>query len=48
VDHCHDSGLVRSLLCHSCNTGLGHFGDDPRLLRQAIAYLRCHDRVKNF
>lgn len=39
VDHCHDTGVVRGLLCHSCNIGLGHFKDRPELLRNAIKYI---------
>lgn len=39
VDHCHNSGRVRGLVCFHCNTGLGHFKDDSNLLQKAIDYL---------
>lgn len=39
VDHCHKTGMVRGLLCHSCNVGLGHFKDDPVLLKEALAHV---------
>ena len=39
VDHCHSTGVIRGLLCHHCNLGLGHFQNSPTLLHAAISYL---------
>jgi hypothetical protein len=39
VDHEHKSGIVRGLLCHNCNRGLGSFQEEKVLLREAIKYL---------
>lgn len=44
VDHCHESGKVRSLLCRGCNIGVGHFKDDPELLEAAARYIRSHQQ----
>ena len=42
VDHCHDTGKVRALLCSACNTGIGSLKHDRDLLQKAIAYLETY------
>jgi hypothetical protein len=42
VDHCHTTNKLRGILCHHCNTGLGKFNDDPKMLQRAIYYIEYH------
>lgn len=39
VDHDHATNKIRGLLCRSCNSALGLFGDNPINLRNAATYL---------
>lgn len=39
VDHCHENGHVRGLLCSPCNVFLGIMKDDVSLISNAITYL---------
>lgn len=43
VDHCHEWGHVRALLCNRCNVLLGTGRDQQELLFAAVAYLGKHD-----
>jgi len=40
IDHSHMDGHVRGALCSACNTGLGQFEDDPKMVKAAYYYLR--------
>jgi hypothetical protein len=39
VDHCHETGKVRGLLCQSCNTMIGNAKDNILVLQAGIDYL---------
>lgn len=48
IDHCHETGSVRGLLCHNCNRGLGLLKDSIQTLQSAVEYLvRCNDYRKH-
>lgn len=40
IDHCHDTGKVRGMLCTKCNTAIGLLDDDPTRAEQVARYLR--------
>jgi hypothetical protein len=40
VDHNHETGQVRGLLCPKCNTAIGYLNDDPDLIQHAVNYLQ--------
>lgn len=42
IDHCHESGKIRGILCSMCNLMLGKAGDDPALLRRAANYIEIN------
>ncbi len=42
IDHCHESGKFRDLLCFHCNVAIGHMRDDPQTALAAAMYLERH------
>ena len=38
IDHDHETGKLRGLLCNHCNVGGGHYKEDPAILRKAADY----------
>ena len=39
MDHNHETGKFRGMICHHCNRGLGNFKDNINTLQAAIKYL---------
>lgn len=42
IDHDHETGLVRTILCSNCNSALGHAKDDADRLRGLAEYIELH------
>jgi hypothetical protein len=45
VDHDHDSGAVRGLLCGNCNIGIGNLRDDIGVITGALNYLEKFQKL---
>ena len=43
VDHDHETGLFRGILCKPCNTALGSFGDTVEGVQRALDYLKTSE-----
>ena len=43
IDHNHETGKVRGLLCDSCNRGIGLLKDNYKILIKAANYLKSND-----
>lgn len=43
IDHCHDTGKIRGILCTMCNKGLGLLGDNKDAITRALHYLNYSD-----
>lgn len=44
VDHCHETGKIRGLLCFKCNIGIGSFNDSIELFLYAIKYIKTNSQ----
>lgn len=46
IDHNHDTGKVRGLLCHHCNTAIGLLKESEHNFLSSIEYLRKHNSLR--
>lgn len=47
LDHNHDTGHIRGLLCSACNMALGGFQDNKDILKSAIKYLEYWEEISD-
>ena len=45
VDHDHETGKVRALLCHNCNVAIGLMKENINIMENAIDYLKSHQNI---
>jgi len=45
VDHDHETGAIRGLLCFSCNNALGDFRESSDLFHAAAGYLERDEEL---
>lgn len=48
IDHNHLTDEIRGLLCRGCNSGIGHFKDNPEVLIAAANYLKEMGNYSNY
>jgi len=48
VDHCHETGYIRGVLCHNCNRGIGYLKHNPEILVSATQYLVQSEQQRLF
>jgi hypothetical protein len=44
IDHCHETNIVRGILCDNCNTAIGLMKDSIKICESIIAYLRKYKK----
>lgn len=46
IDHCHESNLVRGVLCGRCNSAIGLLRENPAVIRRAASYVERHTQLR--
>jgi len=46
VDHCHETGIIRGLLCRKCNIAIGLFKESEKNILNALWYVSFYNRQK--
>jgi hypothetical protein len=42
VDHCHDTGRIRGILCRWCNTAIVQLQDSIEVVENAVQYMKAN------